>query len=85
MGYNLLYSIGNQSMFHRNILPPSLGLKSKPSMKPSWNMQQTKESYLLLSLLFHPEDGENISSEMLVDFQRTARHYIPKDRTLHGS
>jgi hypothetical protein len=37
-----------------------------------------------LDLHYKPKGGDDISSETSVHFRRTARHYIPEDKTLHN-
>jgi hypothetical protein len=38
----------------------------------------------LLGLFFDTEDGGNIFTEILVDFQQTMLHYIPGERTFQN-
>jgi hypothetical protein len=66
-------------MFSRRVLLPFSGFthKIKPSKKPSRRRCQT--ALLLLSLLFDPDDGDSVFSEMLVD--RTRLHGVPEDST----
>jgi hypothetical protein len=33
---------------------------------------------------FYPEDGGNMFLQKSVDFQWTAQHYIPEDKSLHN-
>jgi hypothetical protein len=54
--------------------------KSSDNLKSSVFWDIMLQAGFLLGLFFKPEEGRN----MLVDFQQTARHYIPENRTLPG-
>jgi hypothetical protein len=78
LGYNAVYSVESQPMFRRNTSPPSSGSKNKPSKKPAWKQVASRAYSSTLKI-------EAIcSSETSVYFQRTARHYIAQDSTLHN-
>jgi hypothetical protein len=56
-------------------------------MKPGLNIMPLNSSplhgnyvnFFLVQIYIKPEDGGTHSSEMLIDFQQTTRHYIPED------
>jgi hypothetical protein len=65
-------------MFHKNVLPPSSGLKSKQSKQPTL---LAACFFWLLGLPFNTEDEDSIS-KMLVKFYQALRRHIPSDTTL---
>jgi hypothetical protein len=81
LGYNAMWSVESQPALWRNMPPPSLESKSKSSKKPA-------ACFALVPCLVYSwtiKMEVTCSSEMLVDLQRTIRHYVPEDRTLSFS
>jgi hypothetical protein len=69
----------SQLMFHRNMLPLSSGLKSKPKKNPAWSsLCSLLHAHVFLCLLFNLKDGVACSSEMSVDFQQTTTALCPR-------
>jgi hypothetical protein len=70
-------SVESEQNFRRNTSPPSSGLKSKTTKKPEWGSAcYLLHAGLFLGLFFDPEDGGNMFSETLLDFQRITRQKI---------
>jgi hypothetical protein len=70
--------------------PSSSGLKNKPGKKAAFlarNQALLAARFMPVSCLAYSSTLKmeaTCSSGTSVDFQRTARRYIPEDRTLHG-
>jgi hypothetical protein len=58
------------------MFPPSSGSKNEPSKEAD-----CLPPAFTLALFIDPEDAGTFSCEILVDFQRTTRRYIPENRT----
>jgi hypothetical protein len=67
LGYNTMYTVESQRVFQRYVSPPS-SVSNKPRKIQVWK-QVNMEAVC--------------SSETSVDFQRTARRYIPEGGTSH--
>jgi hypothetical protein len=80
LGYNAVYSVESQPTFRWNISPPSseTTVKAELCLSPAFTLVSCSAYSSILKM-------EAISStEMSVDFQRTARRYIPEDSTLRN-
>jgi hypothetical protein len=77
LGYNAVSSVESQPTVRKNISPPS----SESNNKPIKKLLLPVSCFLILATL---KMEATCSSETLVDFQRTIRRCIPKDRTLHN-
>jgi hypothetical protein len=73
--------------FQRNVSPPSSELKSKPNK----NQLESGSNYSLfntgslLDYLYETENKDIHSSETSMNFYRTARNYIPEDKSAQGN
>jgi hypothetical protein len=81
LGYNALQSIDSQLTYRRNMSPASSEPKNKPRKNPAWKQGA---SSALHCLFFFLEDGGDIFLRNVLNFHRTARRYMPQDRSFYN-